>query len=63
MKEKKFKCVICKRLSDGYGHNPVPVAFHGRCCDKCNKTVIMVRIMQTGTVIAENKKGGNNENA
>lgn len=51
MKERKFKCVICKRLSDGFGNNPMPVAFHGRCCDKCNRNVVLpmrIMMMQKG---------------
>ena len=40
------KCVICKKTFTGYGNNPNPVMFHGRCCDKCNKLyVIPMRIM------------------
>ena len=39
----KRKCVICRREFDGCGYNPVPVAFHGRCCSKCRRTVGMMR--------------------
>lgn len=39
-------CIICKKEIKGYGHNPFPVRFNGRCCDKCNSTyVIPTRIM------------------
>ena len=36
-----FKCCFCKRTFDGYGNNPKPALFHGRCCDKCNKRVVI----------------------
>lgn len=42
---KKFKCVICKKFRIGWGNNPAPVKFKGRCCDQCNLTeVIPVRL-------------------
>lgn len=39
--EHKYKCVICRKEQTGYGNNPMPVAFHGRCCDKCNKQYVI----------------------
>ena len=35
------KCVICKKEIEGFGHNPDPVKKKGRCCDKCNFTVVL----------------------
>ena len=39
-----FKCILCYRERTGYGNNPNPVALSGRCCDNCNRLVVMVRI-------------------
>lgn len=36
-----YKCVICRKEFTGYGNNPRPVLFHGRCCDKCNRNVVI----------------------
>lgn len=44
MKPKKL-CVICKEEYSGYGHNAEPLRV-GRCCNKCNFSVIMERIKQ-----------------
>ena len=42
----KFKCCICRKVKEGYGNNPRPYLFHGRCCDKCNREyVIPLRFM------------------
>lgn len=35
-------CSICGNPIDGYGHNSQPVK-DGRCCDKCNEEVVIVR--------------------
>ena len=44
-KKPKFKCCICKKVKEGYGNNPNPYMFHGRCCDECNRLyVIPLRI-------------------
>ena len=38
-------CVICGVNFTGYGHNPAPVSYKGRCCDSCNSSeVIPARI-------------------
>ena len=42
----KFKCCICRKVKEGYGNNPRPYLFHGRCCDKCNREYVTpLRIM------------------
>ena len=59
MKEHKYKCVICRKESTGWGNNPMPVMFHGRCCDKCNKTyVIPMRFM----LLAQSKEDDEKQN-
>jgi hypothetical protein len=40
------KCVICNKKFTGYGHNPDPISTKGRCCDECNKVVILTRLKQ-----------------
>lgn len=39
--ERKFKCCICHKESTGYGNNPNPYKFSGRCCDACNRTYVI----------------------
>lgn len=39
--EKGGKCVICGKEIKGYGNNPAPVEDSGRCCDDCNKRVVI----------------------
>lgn len=39
-----FVCPICGRTFKGFGNNPYPIA-EGRCCNECNGTVIMMRLM------------------
>lgn len=49
------KCCICKKEYDGYGNNPSPIRFIGRCCDKCNlKYVIPMRMSM---LLNDQKKG------
>ena len=43
-KVKRFKCCICGKLCEGFGNNPYPLQTEGRCCDDCNKLVIIARI-------------------
>ena len=43
--DKKFICVLCNEVFDGYGNNPEPLAEEGRCCDKCNNEVIARRFV------------------
>ena len=33
------KCAICGKSYTGHGHNAEP--FPGRCCDECNRTVVI----------------------
>jgi hypothetical protein len=45
-KKETHICVICCDPFTGYGNNPHPVKFTGRCCDTCNdKYVIPARFM------------------
>lgn len=39
----KYICVLCKRVIEGYGHNPAPLADNGLCCDTCSFKVIRAR--------------------
>ena len=41
---KEFTCCICGKKFIGYGNNPYPIKDDGRCCDECNKKVIIVRL-------------------
>lgn len=41
MSGKTFTCCLCKKESIGYGNNPAPVALKGRCCDKCDREVVI----------------------
>ena len=43
---KKNICCICGKEYDGYGNNPYPIKESGRCCDKCNRIVILERLNQ-----------------
>ena len=36
-----MKCVICNENIEGYGNNPQPIKEEGRCCDRCNITVVI----------------------
>lgn len=37
------KCVICEKSFSGFGNNPEPVEYGGRCCDDCNADVVIPR--------------------
>lgn len=43
-KPKNYTCCICKRKFTNYGNNPQPISQNpkDRCCDACNKDVVMV---------------------
>ena len=43
-----MKCCICKKEIKGYGNNPFPLKNKGRCCDNCNKLVILARLSTYG---------------
>lgn len=38
-------CSICQKYYDGWGNNAWPVN-DGRCCDDCNRIVLVARINQ-----------------
>jgi hypothetical protein len=39
---KKIACCICgHRIKDRDSNNPRPVKFEGRCCDKCDRSVVV----------------------
>lgn len=38
-------CSICGKKYEGYGNNAQPVN-DGRCCDKCNSTIVVPRRIQ-----------------
>ena len=38
-------CSICGKEFEGYGNNAYPVN-SGRCCDKCNTSIVVPRRMQ-----------------
>lgn len=40
---KKFTCCICGKEAEGYGNNPEPVQPYdsGKCCDDCNRDVVI----------------------
>lgn len=39
--KQKNKCCICGRWFEGYGNNPEPVKYRGRCCDRCNDLIVI----------------------
>lgn len=41
MEHEKFICVICKKEVAEFGNNPEPVKLSGKCCNKCNKEVVI----------------------
>lgn len=51
------KCCWCGKQFTGYGNNPYPLVKDegARCCDDCNRYVILERIRQI--VNKEDKKG------
>lgn len=55
----KDKCVICGRVISGHGHNPAPIKPNGRCCDDCNRMVIIARLerMKQCYLTKKQKKG------
>ena len=34
-------CCICGKEFTGYGNNPDPVKSDGKCCDNCNRDVVI----------------------
>lgn len=39
--ENEYVCPICGKRFKGYGNNPRPVKKEGRCCDECNRNVVI----------------------
>jgi hypothetical protein len=39
-------CCICGKPFTGYGNNPEPVEHFGRCCDTCNRHVVLVKRLE-----------------
>lgn len=38
---KTEKCCFCKKPITGYGNNPAPVKESSRCCDECNRNIVI----------------------
>ena len=36
-----WQCCICEKFDTGWGNNPAPVSDGLRCCDYCNRTVVI----------------------
>lgn len=41
MNNKEQKCCICHKTFIGYGNNPFPIYSTGKCCDTCNKNIVI----------------------
>ena len=39
--EKIQTCCLCGKRFLGYGNNPDPLKREGRCCDDCNKALVI----------------------
>ncbi len=39
-------CVICGEPIIGYGNNPAPISYEGRCCDMCDSFVVIPERMR-----------------
>lgn len=38
----KFTCCICKKqITNEWGNNPYPVSNKGKCCEYCNRTIVL----------------------
>jgi hypothetical protein len=56
---KVFRCIICRKATNGFGNNAAPVK-DGRCCDDCNSNVVIpTRIAAIYASIAADKTAGN----
>ena len=55
-------CCICGKNYIGYGNNAEPVA-EGRCCDRCNDTVVFLarikELNKRAKEVKENEKAKN----
>ena len=41
---KENVCVICFKTFYGFGNNPAPIKFSGKCCNDCDSLVIKARL-------------------
>lgn len=41
---KENVCVICSKTFYGFGNNPAPIKFSGKCCNDCDSLVIKARL-------------------
>lgn len=48
-------CCICKKEFKGYGNNAEPIK-KGTCCDKCNKTFVILARMLDISMMSEKEK-------
>lgn len=51
-----MKCCICGNQILDYGNNPYPVKANGKCCDDCNKLVILARLSTYGMTLVKKEK-------
>lgn len=51
-------CSICGKEYQGYGNNAQPVN-NGRCCDKCNGTIVVPRRIQDAKSRREKERDAN----
>ena len=51
------KCSICGKHYEGYGDNAQPVN-NGRCCDECNRTVVIPRRITESVMLKEEQIHG-----
>jgi hypothetical protein len=62
--EDKYICCICGKEHTGFGNNPWPVKNsegkdfgpNDRCCDECNRNIVIVERLNTYCKITPNKK-------
>ena len=41
IEESEYICCICGEIYKGFGNNPAPVKYKGRCCNHCNNSVVI----------------------
>lgn len=44
--EKTFLCDVCGEFTIGCGNSAEPVVKDGRCCDRCNKEVVIPKRLE-----------------
>lgn len=52
----KRVCCICRKEYEGYGNNPQPVVLIGRCCDECNRDIIIPTRIRYAKVQSEDEE-------